>query len=287
MIKKMKIDEAFEFYNIDKSYKEECYRCVEEINRSENYKKVFKDVYKILYCSDFSRIEELWQIKDVSELFAKSINPFVTNLMIILGYEFHEKNMNKYKLNMEQVSIHKKRIKECFQNDLIYRKYNGVRISQMLWAVYFIRVRIIEIGRLQYEYEYTESNISIIKIHIPKDKKLDLKDVKNSIKKSKNQLKQVFKLDKIKYICNSWLLSNQIYNIVDKNSNISLFHNLFIVKDGESCIDDIINFVYEINECNDYNKLPEETTLQKKIKEQLLLNEKFYLGLGVLKEENY
>ena len=109
MINKMKIDEAFEFYNIDKSYKEECYRCIEEINRSENYKKVFKDVYEILYCSDFFRIKELWQIKDVNELF---------------------------------VNNHKKRIKECFQNDLIYRKYNGVRISQMLWAVYFIRVRI-------------------------------------------------------------------------------------------------------------------------------------------------
>ena len=40
MINKMKIDEAFEFYNIDKSYKEECYRCIEEINRSENYKNI-------------------------------------------------------------------------------------------------------------------------------------------------------------------------------------------------------------------------------------------------------
>lgn len=287
MINKMKVDKAFKFYNIDESYKEECYRCVEEINRSENYQKVFKDVYEILYYSDFSRIQELWQIKDVNELFANNINSFVTNLMIILGYEFHEKNMNKYKLDMEQVSIHKKRVRECFLNDLIYRKYNGVRISQMLWAVYFIRVRIIEIGRLQYEYEDTENDISIIKIHIPKGKKLDQKDVKNSIKKSKNQLKQVFKLDKIKYICNSWLLSNQIYNIVDKNSNISLFHNLFVVKDGKSCIPDIINFVYEINECDDYNKLSEKTTLQKKIKEQLLLNGKFYLGLGVLKEENY
>ena len=62
MINKMKIDEAFEFYNIDKSYKEECYRCIEEINRSENYKKVFKDVYEILYCSDFF-IESLTSIK--------------------------------------------------------------------------------------------------------------------------------------------------------------------------------------------------------------------------------
>ena len=287
MINKMKIDEAFKFYNIDKSYKEECYRCIEEINRSENYKKVSKDVYEILYCSDFFRIKELWQIKDVNELFVNNINPFVTNLMIILGYELHEKNMNKYKLDMEQVNIHKKRIKECFQNDLIYRKYNGVRISQMLWAVYFIRVRIIEIGRFQYEYEYTKNNVSIIKIHIPKGKKLNLIEVKDSIKKSETELKHIFKLDKTKYICNSWLLSNQICSILDKNSNISLFHNLFDIRDGEDCINDIMNFVYRINACNDYNTLSEQTILQRRIKEKLLKGEKFYLGLGVLKKENY
>ena len=82
-------------------------------------------------------------------------------------------------------------------------------------------------------------------------------------------------------------IRNQNYNIIDKNSNISLFHNLFDIKDGEDCINDIMNFLYEINEYDDYNKLSEETSLQKKIKEQLLCNEKFYLSLGVLKKENY
>lgn len=222
MISKEKIDEAFEFYNIDKSYKEKCYRCAEEINRNEYHKKSFKDVYETLYCSDFSKIKGLWEIKDINELFGNNINPFVTNLMIMLGYEFHKSNIKKYKLEIEQMNIHKKRIKECFENDLIYRKYNGIRISQMLWAVYFIRARIIEIGRLQYEYE-------------------------------------------------------------DTKNNISNFHDLFVVSDGENCINDIINFVYGINECNDYKTLSEETTLQKKIKNKLLSEEKFYLGLGILK----
>ena len=109
-------------------------------------------------------------------------------------------------------------------------------------------------------------------------------EVKDSIKKSETELKSIFKLDETKYICNSWLLSNQIYSILDKNSNISLFHNLFDIKDGEDCIDDIMNFVYGINMCNDYNILPEQTILQRKIKEKILKGEKFYLGLGVLKK---
>ena len=285
MFNKNRIDEALKFYN--KVYKNQCYKCVDEINKNEYYKKLFNNVYEKLYCSDFSEIKELWKIKDINELFGNNINSFVTNLMIILGYEIHKNNIIKYKLDINQINIHKKRIKECFENDLIYRKYNGVRISQMLWAVYFIRVRIIEVGRLQYQYECSENNVSIIKIHIPKDKNLNLTEVIYSIKESKSELKKIFKFNTTKYICNTWLLSNQIYNIIDKKSNISYFHNLFDIKDGEDCINDILNFVYGLNECSDYKKLSEDTTLQRKVKEKLLDGQKFYLGLGILKKEIY
>lgn len=284
MIDKNMIDEAFRFYNIDESYKEKCYKCAEEINENECYKKVFNKVYETLYYSEFFEIKELWNIKDINELFINNINPFVTNLMIILGYKFHKNNMDKYKLDIEQINIHKKRVKECFENDLIYRQYDGIRISQMLWATYFIRTKIIEIGLLQYEYENTENNISIIKIHIPKGNKLDFGQVKESIERSKIELKNIFNLKELKYICNSWLLSNQIYNLIDKNSNIAHFHILFNVKNGEDCIDDILNFVYEVNKYDNYRQLPEKTSLQKIIKDELINNKKFYLGLGTLKE---
>ena len=59
MISKKKIDEAFEFYNIEKAYKEKCYRCAEKIYQSEYYGKLFNDVYNTLYCDDFIKIKEL------------------------------------------------------------------------------------------------------------------------------------------------------------------------------------------------------------------------------------
>lgn len=282
MIENQVIDEAFQFYDIDVKYKEKCYKCAKEISINDNFAQAFNRVYKTLYYSDFSVVKKLWDIKDIDELFVNKINPFVTNLMIILGYKFHKNNMDKYDFDENQIHIHKKRIKECFENDLIYRKYASVRISQMLWATYFIRTKIIEIGRLQYEYENTENNVSIIKIHIPKGDKLVFENVKKSIEKSKNELKKLFNLNEMKYICNSWLLSNQIYNMINKNSNISLFHTLFNVKDGENCINDILNFVYETNECENYNQLSEKTSLQKMIKDKLINNNKFYLGLGTL-----
>lgn len=58
---------------------------------------------------------------------------------------------------------------------------------------------------------------------------------------------------------------------------------MFEVKDGEDCINDILNFVYNTDDCNDYLNLEENTSLQKLIKQELLNGNKFYLGNGILK----
>lgn len=283
MIDYKKIDEAFDFYNINNKYNKICYDCVKEINNSNIYTEAFNKVYKRLYYNDFSDIRELWNMKNINELFIKNVNPFITNIIILLGYEIHLYNIKKYNLDEQQIIIHKKRVKECFENDLVNRGYKSVRISQMLWAIYFIRVRIIEVGRLQYQYSITDDNKQVIKIHIPRGNRLDIFSVKKSIDDSKLEIEKIFKVSNCKYICNSWLLSNQIHEVVEKGSNIYQFQKLFNVKDGENCIDDILNFVYEINECDDYNQLSEKTSLQKIIKNKLINNKEFYLGLGILK----
>lgn len=281
MIEKDIINDVFKFYSIDSQYKEKCYSCVEEINRNEKLSSSFYNIYKILYEKDFEEVKPLWDIKNIYELFINNINPFVTNVMILLGYNYHKKNMKKYKLDNNQINIHKQRVKECFESDLINRGYTGVRVSQILWATYFIRMRIIEVGSLQFEYE----NNAIMKIHIPKNSDLSVTKVKESIDKSKIEIEKIYNIDNYKYICNSWLLSNQIYDIIDKNTNISKFHNLFKVSNGEECISDILNFVYGIDKCENYSLLPVNTTLQRNVKEQLLCSKIFYLGLGVLKQE--
>ena len=283
MINIKDIDNAFKFYNIDEKYKNRCYECIKKINNNDHYKKVFNNVYKKLYCGDFKEIKELWSIKNIDELFISNTDPFCTNIMVLLGFKIHKNNIEKIKLDNNQISIHKKRVKECFENDLENRDYKGIRISQMLWSIYFIRTRIIEVGRLQYEYTVNDDNKTIIKIHIPRGNKLDILSVKKSLSDSKEQLKKVFNINNYEYICNSWLLSNQIYEVIGKDTNISKFHELFNVKDGENCINDILNFVYELGECDNYSLLPENTILQKKVKEQLLNKKTFYLGLGILK----
>ena len=279
MIDRDIIDEALNFYNIDLQYRDKCYNCAEEINKKEKLSLSFSNLYKKLYIEEFTKIKDLWQYKDIDELFGDNVNPFITNIMVLLGYNYHRENMQQYNFDATQINIHKKRVKECFESDLKVRKRYGIRVSQMLWAIYFIRTRIVEIGSLQFEYD---SN-SIVKIHIPKNTNLNIFGVKESIKKATIEMKKIYSIKDFKYICNSWLLSKQIYEIIGKNSNISKFYDLFDVTEGEECINDILNFVYGIDECEDYSLLPTNTTLQSKIKNELLNGKIFYLGLGVLK----
>ena len=279
MIDKNIIDEALNFYDIDLQYMDKCYNCAEEINKKEKLSLAFSNLYRKLYIEEFTKIKDLWKYKDIDKLFDDNINPFVTNIMVLIGYKYHKENMQQYNLDDIQISIHKKRVKECFENDLRTRRRNGIRISQMLWAIYFIRLRIIEIGSLQFEYD----SDSVVKIHIPKNTDLNIFCVKESIKKATIEMNKIYSINCLNYICNSWLLSKQIYEIVDKNSNISKFYELFNVTEGEECINDILNFVYGIDQCEDYYLLPTNTTLQSNIKIELLNGKIFYLGLGVLK----
>ena len=273
------IDEALSFYEIDEEkYKQECYRCLKHIKSSDKILKKYYQIYEILYLDKTNRITELWKIKSINELFIEKVHPYITNLLLLNGYKIHKQNIEKLKFDDEEIRIHKLRVREALINDIEIRNYNGIRVSQMVWGTYFINVKLIEIGRLQ--YEKCENNI---KIHIPAIGKLDIDKVMESLKKSRLYIEKYFNIKNFNYYCDSWLLSKQIHSIVNKNSNIYKFYELFKTEDGESCMEDILNFVYQLLEIDDYKKLQENTTLQKSIKEYLLKGNDIKIGKGILK----
>lgn len=284
MIDYKDIDAGLKYYDIDLMYKDRCYECVKNINSNSKYLNAFNKVLSILNSQEFINIKSLWKYKSVDELFYQGIDSFVTNIMIILNYKEHDKNIKEKNLDSNQIIIHKNRVKECFLKDLEERHYNSVRISQMLWAFYFIRLRIIEIGRLQYEYLETIDNISTIKIHIPGGKKLIYDDVIESIDNSYKKIKKIFKINNLCYKCYSWLLSNKLNEIIDKNSNIHKFYSLFNVEDGDDCKTDLLNFIFHEKDTCNLDDLSENTSLQKIIKKELIKGTQFKIGIGTLKK---
>ena len=277
----IEIDNALKYYQINNiDYKNKCYKCVKDINSINDFNVRTEEIYDILYTDKSFKIDTLWKRQNMIELFGEQYNPFITSVLVLLGWKLHDKNMINKNYTYAQKELYKKRVKEALTNDIYVRKLENIRISQMIWAAYFINTKLIEVGRLQYE-----KCENYIKIHIPSGEKLEIEKVLNSIKNSKNEIEKYFDLKNPEYRCESWLLSNQINTIIDANSNIAKFYRLFEVKDGPDATKDILNFVFNIQECKDYNTLTENTTLQKILKQQLLENKELKIGLGKLKNE--
>ena len=275
------IENALKYYQInDTNYKNKCYKCIKDINEIKEFNIKAEEIYNILYNDKSFKIELLWQKQNMFELFGQQHNPYITNILVLLGYEIHHKNMKIKNYNNEQKELYKKRVKEALTNDIFNRKLEGIRISQMIWAVYFINTKLIEVGRLQYE-----KCENYIKIHIPSGDKLQIDMVLDSINKSKQEIEKYFNVKNLEYRCDSWLLSNQINDIIDKNSNIAKFYNLFEVKDGSDATKDILNYVFNVQNSSNYNDLVEDTSLQKLLKQQLIKNKEMKIGLGKLKVE--
>lgn len=280
LFNKEKIKEALDYYLIkDADYQEKCNICIDEIIRQKNIYIKAKEIYEILYTDETGKFKELWNKKDINILFGQKVNPFITNILLLLGFEYHIKNIKKYDFDDEQIKKQKQRIKECLLNDIVNKHYDGIRISQMLWGTYFINGRLIECGRLQFEPTSNDK----VKIHIPAGNKLDIKDVKDSIENSRKLIKKYYNIENPKYICESWLLSKEISEMLDENSNIRKFQELFDIQSSENGIDDVLNFVFNLKKCDNYNELSEVTRLQKNIKEFLKSNKTIYDGYGELK----
>ena len=219
----------------------------------------------------------------MNRFLGRSYNKFIHNIILLSGYKIHEENMNKYNFDTYQVLAHKNRVKECLINDIYNRKLKGIRLSQTLWGIYFIKIKLIEVGRLQYEY-CNNNKGKYIKIHIPKGDKLLYNEVLNSIKNSKKEIKKYFEIENYEYYCESWLLSKDIANLLDSNSNIVKFQQLFDIIEGKDAVKDILNFVYGLQQINSYYDLPEKTSLQLKIKDLLIDGKEFHIGIGKLKK---
>ena len=283
-----KIIEALHFYGIkDEEYKKRCLEVVYDINNNEVLKNKVEELFYKLYDRNKEGLSKLWKMKKVSELFG-DCNLFITSVMILLGYDIHRKNMSKYNLSDEQKSIHIKRVKNALLDDIYIRGYESVRISQMLWASYFINLRIIEVGGFQYELvsenPITKEKEMCIKMHVPKGASLNEEDVRSSIRKSTYEIERYFNVKDINYYIESWLLSPEVLALLDDNSNILKFSKLFSIKSMGECTRDILDFVFNDVYIKDYNLLACKTSLQVKLKSLLINKKEIHIGIGKLKQ---
>lgn len=269
------IKKAFEFYNIDdEKYLNNCIEALDLINKNNDLKNKVLELIDILYIRHEDN--KFGDIINTShqDLFGTD-NLFIPNVIILLGYNNHLNQLKSF--DKEIVDKHIIRVKD----GLLLGK-NGMSIRQMTWLSHFLAGRIIEVGSLQYQIMDNDYFGCEVKIHIPRNVKFDIDNIKKSIEDSKFYIKKYYGIDNPKYFCNSWMLGRSTRDSLNEDSNIYKFINLFDIKDEYESLD-VLRFVFKAKE-KDFSKLEEKTSFQKKLKQKLLNKEKLYNGIGILKQ---
>ena len=120
-----------------------------------------------------------------------------------------------------------------------------------------------------------------VNMHIPKGSDISRENTIKACEKALEILKERYPETKAKILfCASWLLDPTLSEMLGENSNITAFQNCFTrypTKDGGQAV---FSFAF-VRRCADLNDLPEDTSLQRKIKAHYLNGNYIYTYTGV------
>ena len=159
--------------------------------------------------------------------------------------------------------------------------------AYFFWIYKHAKQQLFNVGAFQYE-PVKKDGKDLINIHIPAGTKLNVKDNLTSFKEAIDFFDSYYPEYKMEgLICASWLLSDQIEEVMGEPTNISRFGNMFDKYSiGDESGDAVFRFVY--NFAPPYppvETLPENTSLQKKLKAYMLKGKRVYAMGGSISRE--
>ena len=157
--------------------------------------------------------------------------------------------------------------------------------DRAFWTVRQISAKLFRMGELEYE-AVVEEGQKAISIHIPSDAKLEKELLRQSYLEARRLLPAAFPdFSDAPWGCGSWLLAPVLKEMLPENSRILTFQRGFQVlktyPDPE-----FKEWVYKRVDIPDED-LPENTSLQRKLKAYLLAGNTFHSGMGMLIEDPY
>ncbi len=133
----------------------------------------------------------------------------------------------------------------------------------------------------EWEYGYGPGD-DVIGIHIPRNTDLSPEKISLAYKEALEKLKSAFPEFSPKAItCSSWLMDPALNEILGEKSKISSFSMPYERHPNRNNGRDIFGYVFP-HGCNDFSLLPEDTSLQRKLKEKYLKGEYIYSYTGAI-----
>lgn len=188
-----------------------------------------------------------------------------------------------YFLNMRDIAI---------WNRSHEKLYGVPGLREIGWVGMSIQQKLYRIGRLQFEPYEVENDIEacgkllkkgsrVLNVHIPEDGRMDPEVCEASFQEAARFFEDRGYEGAGIFICESWLLSPKLKEVLNENSNIIKFQDRF----------EIYGIIYPFRQAEerifgkiseDKSSYPEETTLQKAVKTRLLRDPgDFGMGLGI------
>ena len=270
-------------------------KTIEELYEKIGITKEMQDVIKEVDMSNNEYLDLKKQFNDDTEGFYKKVKSKdkYRQLFLYLYLKFAYETYPVYKSKGINDDIYF----DTFSDIAIWvlnckRDYNEIGLEEYDWIKNHLKVELFRLGRLQYQLisasEDTEFNKRVIRagetilnLHIPQGEPLDLGKCKDSLKIAKEFFNQSF--DGFKEItCQTWLLSPHLKDILPSDSNIIQFQSLFEIYDIDMKSREAEERVYGGLE-DDIVKYPEQTKLQRSLKNYLLSGKKIGSGFGIIK----
>lgn len=151
------------------------------------------------------------------------------------------------------------------------------------WTARQISGSLFRLGALEYEMKQTEGR-PVLSVHIPSDACLDKESCGESVSSARKFFDTYFpEYQDAEFVCNSWLLSPELKKLLPENSHILDFQRRFEIQKTDESDEEYIIWVFKTKNCR-LADLPENTALQKNMKQHLLHGGKIGSGYGVMKK---
>ena len=155
------------------------------------------------------------------------------------------------------------------------RSYGEDGFDRGNWTVRQVGCRLFRIGELEYEL-LEENGKRTVSLHIPSDARLEAENLNDSVRRAETFFGNYFpEWKNLPIICESWLLSPVLKELLPPGTRIRRFQEAFDLTEEDP--DDIsaLEWVFYVaggqQHSVNYTGLPENTSLQRKLK-ALLLN---------------
>ena len=236
-------------------------------------------IWKSLFENNMEKFLNKW--KESPEHF-EWILWFYLKLASEVHERYHEKKISEQVFNetFSDITIW---CKEC------YRKHKLYGLEEVAWIAKSVRMELFRLGRLQFEpitlnleeaqrYRLSDSE-KVLNVHIPADGKLDYEECQKSFEEAK----KFFGDNDTVFICDSWLLSPELCEILPETSNIIRFQKMYQITDVHYDFPQAEERVFGRIQ-TDKEKYPEGNSLQRGLKKYLLTGKKVGIGSGILRK---